>query len=97
MKRIALIVTSIALLAASCGAATAAVKVEVTMPTSHPSYVLEPYPAQLVKSAHGFSFKNAHRLLNPVSPGRRATSPAVAPPAVQNASRGVVDLVNSAS
>ena len=91
MKRIALIVTSTAVFAASCGAATAAVRLEVTMPTQHAFYIIEPYPAQLANRSHRLAPNTGYRLLNPVSVGKRATTQT---PSSANASRGVVDPVN---
>ena len=89
MKRIALIVTSTAVFVASGGVGTAAVRLEVTKPTAF--YIIEPYPAQLVKRSHRLAPNTGYRLLNPVSVSKRATTQT--PPSA-NASRGVVDPVN---
>jgi hypothetical protein len=64
MKRIALIVTGTALLVASCGIASAASKIEVTMP----NHLIAPYPAELETNGLMLAPNTAYQLLNPVSP-----------------------------
>ena len=91
MKRIALIVTSTAVFAASCGAGTAAVRHEVSTSTRGSSYRIEPYPAGRGGMPHRLAPNTGYRLLNPVSASKPATTQT---PPIANASRGVVDLVN---
>lgn len=90
MKRIALIVTSTAVFAASCGVGTAAVKNEVAKSTRGSAHVIEPYPAQRGRT-HRLAPNTGYALLNPASPSTHATtrtSPNV------NAGRGVGGRVN---
>ena len=81
MKRIAIIVTSTAVFAAGCGVGSARGSV----------HIIEPYPAQASKKPHRLAPNTAYRYLNPVWPSEQATTQT---PPTQNASRGVVDLVN---